>query len=302
MTQVCFTDPGFPTNIVISDKLVQWRNNSFGIQEVVFGVISSQVIPELARMFPAWQFTVTQIHMEGRDANRKVYPMHVAVTEKGAERGQISIDFPWRSYAETLVLRNQRIQRAMERKGYKTTTKPDVAIQIVKQYFTDPPVTEAIGIVYKQAFSQAYAQKAEFKATRDLQFMKLATMVQSYVEENLLEIAEQVPAVNANFNVPAYLNIVEDAEISASVMDVPRSSTLTVMLHDDKYVLQRNNMPIYALTSEHLPEQVRTAVGLLKLIEDGQFVRDVGYRYKADQFLVVYEGPFDKEIACKTSN
>jgi hypothetical protein len=44
------------------------------------------------------------------------------------------------------------------------------------------------------------------------------------------------------------------------------------------------------------------AVGLLKLIEDGQFVRDVGYRHKADQFLVVYGGPFDEEIACKTLN
>jgi hypothetical protein len=33
-------------------------------------------------------------------------------------------------------------------------------------------------------------------------------------------------------------------------------------------------MPIYALTSEYLPEQVRMAVGLLKLVDDGQFEFD----------------------------
>lgn len=302
MTQVRFTDVGFPTNIVISDRIDQWRTGAVTIDEVQFGTISSQVIPVVARMFPSWLFTVAQIHLEGRDAARKAYPMVVLVTEKGVERGRIDITHPWRSYGEEIVLRNPRIHRAMERRGYKTTTQPKTAIQVVKQYFTDPPITEQIQEVARRTRVEASQHKAMFKATRDLEYMKLVVAVQSYVEENLLDIAKQVPAVNTNFNVPAYLNLVEDAKISASVVDIPANSTLTVMLRDDKYVLHRSNMPIYALTSEGLPEQVRTAVGLLKLVEDGQFVRDVGYRHKADQFLVVYGGPLDKEIACKTSN
>ena len=302
MTQVRFTDVGFPTNIVISNGLDQWRTNVITVDEMVFGEVSSQVIPVVARMFPSWQFVVTQIHMEGRDANRKVYPTWITVSEKGVSRGRINIRHPWRSYAEDLVFENPRIHRAMERRGHKTTTKPKVAIQIVKQYFTDAPVTESVQEATRLITSDANQRKVTFGATRDLEYMKLVGLVQSYLEENLLEIAKQVSAVNANFNVPAYLNLVEDAKISASVVNAPRNSALTVMLHDDKYVLHRSNMPIYALTSESLPEQVRTAVGLLKLIEDGQFVRDVGYRYKANQFLVVYGGPLDKEIACKTSN
>jgi hypothetical protein len=302
MTRVCFTDVGFPTNIVISNAIDQKRTGIFTLDEVVFGAVSSQVIPVVARMFPAWQFVVTQIHMEGRDANRKVYPTWITVSEKGVSRGRISIRHPWRSYSEDLVFENPRIYSAMERVGHKTTTKPKVAVQIIKQYFTDPPMTEQIKEAARSMRVEASQRKAMFKATRDSEYMKFASVVQSYVEENLLEIAKQVPAVGTNFNVPAYLNLVEDAKISASVIDAPTNSTLTVMLHDDKYVLHRSNMPIYALTSEHLPTQVRTAVGLLKLIEDGQFVRDVGYRYKANKFLVVYGGPLDEETACKTSN
>jgi hypothetical protein len=124
--------------------------------------------------------------------------------------------------------------------------------------------------------------------------------VRPYIDENLVEIAKHVPEVNANFNVSEYLEYVEDTKISTSVADVPANSDLTVMLRGDKYVLHRNNMPIFALTSEYLPEQVRRAIGLLKLIDDGQFVRDVGYRHKADQFLVVYAGSFDEETTCKT--
>jgi hypothetical protein len=302
MTQVCFTDAGFPPNIVISDTIDQKRTGIFTLDEVVFGEVSSQVIPVVARMFPAWQFVVTNVHMEGPDVKRKVYPTWIMVSERGVMRGKINIRHPWRSYAEDLVFENPRIHRAMQRKGRKTTTKPSVAIQIVKQYFTDPPITETIEVVTRQMRVNANQHRVTFGALRDLEYMKLAGLVQSYVEENLLEIAKQVPAVNTNFDLPAYLNLVEDTKISVSVMDVPTNSALTVMLHGDKYVLQRSNMPIFALTSEYLPEQVRMAVGLLKLIEDGQFVRDVGYRHKADQFLVVYGGPFDEEIACKTLN
>ena len=63
MTRVCFTDVGFPTNIVISNAIDQKRTGIFTFDEVVFGAVSSQVIPVVARMFPAWQFVVTQIHM-----------------------------------------------------------------------------------------------------------------------------------------------------------------------------------------------------------------------------------------------
>jgi hypothetical protein len=300
MTRICFTDVGFPTNIVISNKIDQWRTKVFTADDVMFGELSSQVIPVVARMFPAWEFMVTQVHTEGLSAQRKVFPTWVVVSEKGVERGRIQIRHPWRSYGEDLVFENPRIHSAMQRVGHKVTTKPKVAVQIVKQYFTDPPITEAIATVSKQIKSDAYAQRIKFKSSRDLEYMRLSELVQPYINEHLVEIAKQVPEVNANFNVSEYLEFVEDTKISASVADVPTNSALTVMIRDDKYVLHRSNMPIFALTSEYLPEQVRRAIGLLKLVDDGQFVRDVGYRRKADQFLVVYAGSFDEETTCKT--
>ena len=302
MTQVCFTDVGFPPNIVISNTIDQKRTGIFTLDEVVFGTVSSQVIPEVARMFPTWQFLVTNVHMEGPDVKRKVYPTWIVVKEKNVERGRIQIKHPWRVYGEELVMENPRIHRAMERKGRKTTTKPKVAVQIIKQYFTDPPITEAIEVVAKRVRSQAEMQKVTFGASRDLEYMRLIGLVQSYVEENLPEIAKHVSAVNTNFDVPEYLNTVADTKISASVMDTPPNSTLTVMLHNDKYVLHRSKMPVYVFTSEGLPEPVRMAIGLLKLVGDGQFVKDIGYRYKEDQFLVVYDGPLNTELTCKTSN
>ena len=299
MTQVRFTDVGFPTNIVISNKIDQWRTKVFTLDDMVFGELSSQVIPVVARMFPAWEFMVTQVHTEGPGVQRKVYPTWIKVSEKGVERGRIQIRHPWR-YNEDLMFENPRIHNAMQRVGRKTTTKPKVAVQVVKQYFTDPPITETIAMVSKQIKSDAYRQRTTFKSSRDLEYMRLSELVRPYIDEHLVEIAKQVPEVNANFNVPEYLEFVEDTKISASVADVPENSALTVMIRDDKYVLHRSNMPIFALTSEYLPEQVRRAIGLLKLVDDGQFVRDVGYRHKADQFLVVYAGSFDKETTCKT--
>jgi len=300
MTQVRFTDVGFPTNIVISNKIDQWRTKVFTLNDVVFGEVSSQVIPVVARMFPAWEFMVTQVHTEGMNEKRKVYPTWVAVSEKGVDRGRIQIRHPWRSYGEDLMFENPRIHNAMQRVGHKITTKPKVAVQIVKQYFTDPPITETIAMVSKEVRSHANRQRSTFKSSRDLEYMRLLELVRPYIDEHLVEIAKQMPEVNANFNVPEYLEYVEDTKISESVADVPANSALTVMIRDDKYVLHRSNMPIFALTSEYLPEQVRRAIGLLKLVDDGQFVRDMGYRHKADQFLVVYAGSFDEETTCKT--
>jgi hypothetical protein len=302
MTQVRFTDVGFPTNIVISDKVTQWRTKVFTLDEVVFGEVSSQVIPVVARMFPTWQFVVTQVHTEGLSTERKVYPTWVTAVEKGVERGRIQSRHPWRSYAEDLVFENPRIHNAMQRVGRKTTTKPKVAVQIVKQYFTDPPMAEQIKEVARRVKVDANQHKVTFGASRDLEYMRLVGLVQPYVEERISEIAKQVPAVNTNFDVPAYLELVEDTKISISVVDAPSNSMLTVMLRGDKYVLHRNNMSVFALSSESLPEPVRRAIGLLKLVEDGQFVRDVGYRYKADQFLVIYDGSFNEGTTCKTLN
>jgi len=300
MTQVRFTDVGFPTNIVISSKIDQWRTKVFTADDVVFGEMSSQVIPVVARMFPAWEFMVTQVHTEGLGAQRKVFPTWIKVSEKGVERGRIQLRHPWRSYGEDLMFENPRIHNAMQRVGHKVTTKPKVAVQIVKQFFTDPPITETIASVSRQVRSHANMQRTTFKSLTDLEYLRLSEMVRTYVDENIVEIAKQVAEVNANFDVQSYVDLIEDAKISASVADAPANSALTVMIRDDKYVLHRSNMPIYALTSEYLPEQVRMAIGLLKLVDDGQFVRDVGYRYKADQFLVIYAGSFDEETTCKT--
>jgi hypothetical protein len=300
MTKVCFTDVGFPTNIVISNKIDQWRNKTFSLDEVVFGEVSSRVIPVVARMFPAWEFVVRNIHMEGIDARRKVYVRHVMVSEKGVPRGEVWCNSPW--WQEELELHNPRIHNAMQRVGYKTTSKATVAVQTIKRYFTDPPLAETIAVVSKQIRSEVQMQRSTFKSSKNIEYLHLTKLLQPYIEQNIQEIATQVAEVNTNFNLPAYLELIEDTKIAASVVEPPANSALTVMLHDDKYVLHRNNMPIFALTSEYLPEQVRMAIGMLKLVEDGQFVRGMGYRYKANQFLVVYDGPFNEELACKTLN
>jgi hypothetical protein len=60
-----------------------------------------------------------------------------------------------------------------------------------------------------------------------------------------------------------------------------------VLLDGMDYAIQKGNDAPTIKASEQLPDYMRRAVGLLKLVEDNQVIHGVGYRANANTFMVI---------------
>jgi hypothetical protein len=118
----------------------------------------------------------------------------------------------------------------------------------------------------------------------------LSVHVKDYILENIDDIFARCSEVATNMDKDMFVDAMGNKEIAMGVHDLPANKKLTVVISGDKYVLQRAGTSFFTKTSEQLPVEIRSAVGMLKLVEDGQFVKDVGYRHKSDAFLVIYDG------------
>jgi hypothetical protein len=67
-----------------------------------------------------------------------------------------------------------------------------------------------------------------------------------------------------------------------------RSGNMHLVLLDGMdYAIQKGSEPPTIKASEQLPDYMRKAIGLLKLVEDNQVINGIGYRANATTFMVV---------------
>ena len=66
-----------------------------------------------------------------------------------------------------------------------------------------------------------------------------------------------------------------------------QKNTYLVFIDGINYSVQKGEDLIEVKQSEELPDFMRRAIGLLKLVEDNQVVADVGLRVNASTFLIL---------------
>jgi hypothetical protein len=285
-------DSAMPPNIVISNK-AQAEQPSIAVDEFYFEGLMAEVIPAMALKYPTWTFTVDKTLTVRNEA---VYPTPRAVAYvvyvndiKLAFRGKIERGVS-RLGGRTLHFYNHRIGKALHRGDCMSTTIPKRAMQIVAKWFAPPPfneeMAEKVGDIAISLRNRSYHFSSMFEGLYNM----LSVHVKTYILENIDDIFARCSEVAANMDKGMFVDAMGNREIAMGVHDLPANKKLTVIISGDKYVLQRAGTSFFTTTSEQLPAEVRSAVGMLKLVEDGQFVKDVGYRHKPDAFLVIYDG------------
>jgi hypothetical protein len=281
-----FIDAGFPTNIVMG-KI----NNAPPLLDMFAVGILGQVVVEAAIKYPMWTFTVSSIggNKNINDVN-EYYPVRVRVVRSdGTEVGKLESDSSWRS--NTIVeLHNTRISRAMSRGTYLRTSKPDKAIKLIKKYFTDPTPTEMMEEVNELLYMNMNHRASEFRNVFSNNYRTYSSELMPFLIENIDEVFERNPHLSKSVDKVKLVDSLDNHNIANKIQHALPAEKLTVVLRDDKYVLQRAGTPVMVKTSDQLPAELRTSIGMLKLVENGQFVRDVGYRLNPDKFMVIFTG------------
>ena len=250
-------------------------------------------IDALAVKYPQWEFVSTGVRYTG-DNNETAKSIRFAVFNDANPReqvGEIKGEYKYNNNGKSLpsyIVYNQRLAADRER-GYRLeTTKLPVAMKAVHKYFNPPPVTALLEHVMTRGvgqFNHLVAHKERLARNTEYQ---LAASKEEFIKANwdkyLDSLADTLLNVAHKYK--------EEFNEYLRLFNVQRNNyTLAVVIQNDKYVVSCNDK-ITTYDVNTIPIDLRAQIGLLKLIEEGEVLEDVGVRTK-DGFLVFL--PKDKE-------
>lgn len=290
MTSKYMFDDTLPANIV--------RDSKLGIQpeDRIYGIVGD-VIVQSAMKYPSWEFKA--VRMIERKIDGAVHRHAVEFflyDDKKKNIGKIGAG-NWNYDNSVVEFTNDRIVKNLQRGRTIKTSKLKVALKHVDRWFTTPPLAETMENSTELIYTAAENTIRDFARRHNWDFDKICGSLHDYIMANIEQLTpHMVSAPNSTFELAQAVDNYTNLEIARGVYEAPNTKKLTVVIQDDKYLVQREGQPFYVKTSDTLPEPVRAAVGMLKLVENGQYLRDIGFRHSPTTFLVLYDGAIDAEF------
>jgi hypothetical protein len=182
---------------------------------------------------------------------------------------------------------------------YKTKDAKN-AIKMADKYFKPPPLKnrmatqEQNGARYiRQHFENLKNKVSSKRSDCFSSLLKFATDNYDVFMATLNEQEQEVftNLVEVNESLGLHRLIRSQAE---------KGELLTVLIENDKYVLL-HNQTIYVKSSEELPEDLRVAIGMLKLVEVSEVLEGKGVKTAPNAFVITPTDGF-KEMICTAPN
>jgi hypothetical protein len=194
----------------------------------------------------------------------------------------------WRD-EDKFEIRNPRIYKSMTSRGYKSTKDAGKAIKIIEEFFSAKTLDERVMEARNRIDSAI--NNAEWNARRAFEktWSDLTPALATYLTLNLDRIRPTLEA----FGAPASA-LDEITERSENRKITKRVHTahgtdkgVAIMLHGDRYVVDRGTGNVETLTLSQLSEDMRSKLGVLKMVEDGQVIDDFGIRVNPTTFYLL---------------
>ena len=259
------------------------KTNMKANPHVTFGIRHGmlQLVEALAPKRPLWKFEAFNYMGNG-------FISAFTIWDGSEELGKIhhSLDYNGRSSSRTdkYSLYNHRISEKLDRKDHKTTTKLDIAVRTVIKEFGVKSKAEVIASA-KEAVTQTakdFDVKAERKA-RDAQWNIRATLMDTLLAR---------PDVFKQFDwyEKEGAPCVEHTQY-ANMMAVMKSDVENlvggklIIQHGDTYIVV-DNVNNVSYTHQTLPYEIRSKLGMLKLVEPNEFVGGIGFKSNQECFFI----------------
>jgi hypothetical protein len=231
---------------------------------------------------PNWVFTITDYGIR----NTEAIATQITISESGEKLGSIGVEYRRSGYK--LVVKNERIDAKRERgSGYKTESS-EKALLSIRKHFYRLGTSERIDKVREEA--ETVLNRARSNISWDVNRRRAELMEDSeeFTKAHMDQYLAEFPS-RAQYK-DKYDEIMEVCMIIDNVKDLfDKGEALVVVLESDRYIVVQGKGEPQTYTNETLPYYMREKIGMLKLVEDHQMVRDVGCRVKADAFVITPE-------------
>ncbi len=243
------------------------------------------LIEQLALKYPQWTFVETSVTAMAVD--KLIHAHRFDVKDKRELLGTIDKDYCGSGYRYRID--NHRIEGMRERGSGMKTIHLKKAIKHVDKFFGKRNMVEKITEARRKVentLSQIDNEKgwrlrgtwnAMESQARDFITNNYQAFMDSVVDKtSIAKHLEQLPTQVEEFNATQHLNKMLQTD-----------NAFIVFIDGLNYSVQKGKDPLEIKQSDELPDFIRRAVGLLKLVEDNQVLSGVGFRVNETTFLVL---------------
>jgi hypothetical protein len=280
------------SNVVLGED-VQKSLDKEGLKLTgVFGMLDP-VVSRLASLNPLWTFVINNSGMHMGSAR---VASGFTVKLDGEELGTIGLSYMGQR-GRVITISNDRIGKGRRRTDSYRTEDADKAILMAKKMFGKMNPNERISKAKDAA--ERVVSRASWNKERD------RTQHQGYIKNEMLAWvetkghpmfleylkAEAIPSLRHKVNTSmekVELLDVEMKTIERVQKDFSDNKTALVVKDTGKYLVKiGDNVELY--DDNTLPVDMRMKMGMLKLVEDEQYLTDVGCKVTSEIFVLLVD-------------
>jgi hypothetical protein len=270
------------------------------------------LVDKLALDRPNWTFTVKTKQMIHRYSfgnsvvggrtltNEDKYLRSVEVYEGNELLGNIGVDYHYSHKVDQrykFYVESWRIGAQQRRKTNKTSIKMDVIARDTKRLLKPMAVAE-IMLKSREGINNGWWQVIQ-GCIRDLTGMrrvKSAVDLQLYafcVANNREVDMTKFTNLIASLRAPEFEDVIGKYEMAEHMQSLADTKKLTdVCIHEGNYVTaaahdQEIDAELIVMQFEDMPLEWQNRIAVLMLVQDGELIRDVGYRHNDSTFRIV---------------
>ena len=275
-------------NIIGATKLEQkadYEGHTFSID-----VRIKEFIHSAAMKFPMWRF-VGRYPATNWAAKQTAFRTFV-VYEGREDLGEIHYEYNHKNDV-MFGFSNNRISDKRQRGSSMRTKDTKKALKIMATLFGAKTVVEQM----REAIGKGMSSMGDIHQDRSRDFSRSFNYLTAGLIDHVFANWEQYKSIAvANGHHSNHLEkLPEQYEQYSIARDVwaktSKESGVFVTIHGNDYAVLKGTEKAEGtpqiLSSDSLPEWIRRKVGMLKLVEDEHFLRDVGYRISGTAFFVI---------------
>lgn len=273
-----YPDLGLPNLVWAKNKTTTYT------KPVQIAAVLAPLAYEAAKKFPKWKF-VGQLTWSFDD---RVEVSKLAVYENREKLGTISVTTTRNGVK--FILDCERIRDKRKRGSTAETKDVKKALKIMAKSFggkTTIEKTEEAYVKLSGGVGNGFAVRA---GVYDSGMSLLIKHLPKYIFDNFELVSAAAIAAGANANTINILPELRDSykttrNIKAAL---DNNNGALVVLDGGNYLVRdgAETVPL-VLTSDTVPSDLKGKIGMLKLIEDNHFLKDVGYKLDANTFYII---------------
>lgn len=232
---------------------------------------------------PLWEFRVEQPYY-GDGAQI------IAIYQDGEGLG--SVQWGWAGGSNKYIVSNERISNQRQRgKGY-STKDIDKAVLKVKKMFSQASLAEKIDKASETLDSAMgsvnHNKFYELRNTENAVRKHMLDYVQTVGWGAFVAHMEKTDVVVTN-TIGKLKKLEQEADHMKAISDTVQNGKALLVVREGSVYIVKSKEGLKTYNDSDLPDHMRLKLGMLKLIEDKQYVTDVGFRANSDVFAVLNE-------------